>query len=141
MTLSLRWDASDTVFISGPPSDRYVHWPLEISSNTSSFCNVSVWLYDNANTEIVSQTYEGVPISSEWGKFNPAILVPDSYFATPQSWTLKALIYTSSVPIETPRQITKTIQNTALSSGGSRIIVLVAAAGLVYFLSKKRFFK
>ena len=127
MTLSIRWDSSDTLYISGTAGQYYVHWPLEISSNTSTAVNVSVWLYDANNVEIVSQNYSGIPVSSSYSKFNPAVLVPDSYFP-PGAWTLKALIYTDTVPIETPRTITK-----AIGSGGSNL-KYVFLAGILFLL-------
>ena len=133
MTLSIRWDSSDTVFISGPPSERYVHWPLEISSNTSTSCSVAIWLYDASGAEIASQSYDGVPISSTWGKFNPALLVADNYFATAQTWTLKALIYSTSIPIEVPHSITRTINNTGTGGGASNMLLAALGIGLLLF--------
>lgn len=131
MTLLIRWDAADTVYISGPPGDRYVHFPVEIASTTDASGNVSVSAHDPSNNVIVEQTYAGVPLGPNYVKFSPAILVPDSYFAKTESWTLKVLLYTTSIPITTPRLVTKTISNTGTGSGERNWLFVALGAGLL----------
>lgn len=144
MVLNIRWDATDTTYISGPPNERYVHWPLEVSSTLPTAANVYVLLSDPSGNKIVEQTYEGLNLNSTWIKFSPALLVPDSYFVKSETWTLKALLYTNNVPVDIPKQISKTIQNTpATQPPTSRNMLLILAGGLLLLLAfgGKRFLK
>lgn len=132
MTLLIRWDAADTVYISGPPGERYVHFPVEISADVDMPVNVAVAALDPSNNTIVEQSYEGIPVTAgTWSRFSPAILVPDSYFTTTQTWTLRALIYTTSVPVQTPRSVTKSISNTGTGGTARNIPLIILGIGLL----------
>lgn len=142
MALLIRWDASDTVYISGPPSERYVHFPVEISSTVPTNASVAVSVLDSASNVIVEQSYEGLPLQPDvWTKFSPAVLVPDSFFVTPETWTLKALIYTTDVPITTPRLVTKQISNTGQVAGGRNMLLVAAGIGLLILAISGKMFK
>jgi hypothetical protein len=104
MTLLIRWDAADAVYISGGPGERYVHFPLELSSTIPTDASVTVSAF-SGDTMIVSRTFEGIGLTANWVKFSPAILIPDAAQIT----LLKALIYTTTVPVTQPRLVTKSL--------------------------------
>lgn len=133
MTLLLRWDAADTVYLSGPPGERYVHFPVEISTTVETVAGVAVSALDPSGNVIVEQTYDGLSLMPDvWSRFSPALLVPDSYFTKTETWTLKVILYVSTAPIATPRVITRTISNTG--TGGSSRNLMLAAAGVALIL-------
>lgn len=126
MTLMIRWDASDTTYISGAAGERYVHFPVEVSATVESSANIQVTALDSANNIIAQQDYPGVPLTPEWVKFSPAILIADS--SNPV--TLKVFMYTTTVPISTPRLLTKTLG----SVGTSSYLKYVFLAGIAFLL-------
>jgi len=141
MTLLLRWDAADTMYLSGLAGERYVHFPVEISATIPTTATLSVQALDASGAVIVEQSYPGFSLTpDEWIKVSPAILVPDSYFAESQNWMLKVLRYTVTVPVTTPRLITKTISNTGRPAVPTWAWVVLAGSAFI-LLGGKKFLK
>ena len=139
MSLSIKWDSSDTTFISGPPGERYVHFPMEITGDVNQSANVNVVVTrQDTGVSIAERTFMGVPITGgQWIKFSPALLVDDQHFAEPLTFRLLAVMWNDSgtTPI-----LTKDIQNTLAPPNGTSKNWKYVAVGLgaIYILAKSK---
>ena len=143
--LQIKWDANDTVYISGPPSERYVHWPLEFSASGDSG-SVQATILVNATTTvppytITERTYGPLTFNTGvWTKFSPAILVDDAFFANPLTFELHAIAYNESM---TSGQLNKSISNTLAppDSGDKKLLYIAAGIALIIAGAGKRMLK